>query len=203
MLASAADILPSISRREEHVSFFFLPPFNAWERARRAPLARAAETSARESLRPFLFSYTRTRVDDYVSEVALPNVMADGNSDLLGMDVKRILFSFFPLLLLLLFFLFLNPISDVYLHAFKSHRRVRGSRADRNIDSLIPGDVESSSRVHARYIYLHTFLNKQTHRRCVLSLSLLSAVKKILFLFLIGAAGRLTSRGLRHGSVGV
>lgn len=95
MLVSAADILPSISRREEQVSFFFLPLLTR-ENARGVPPSSERERHPRASAsRPFLFSCTRTRVDDYVSEVALPNVIADGNSDLLGMDVKRILFSFF------------------------------------------------------------------------------------------------------------
>jgi len=63
-------------------------------RTRAACSSRWGDIRARAS-HPFLFSCTRTRVDDYVSEVALPNVIADGNSDLFGMDVKRILFSFF------------------------------------------------------------------------------------------------------------
>lgn len=84
------------SREERNKSLSFsLPPFLfliTRENAR--GVALSLETTAREPRILSLFSCTRTRVDDYVSEVALPNVIADGNSDLLGMDVKRVLFSF-------------------------------------------------------------------------------------------------------------
>lgn len=109
------------SREERNKSLSFLlppPPFLfliTRENAR--GVALSLETTAREPRILSLFSCTRTRVDDYVSEVALPNVIADGNSDLLGMDVKRVLFSFS---LFVSFFFFFNPTSDVYLHAFKS-----------------------------------------------------------------------------------
>lgn len=106
------------SREERNKSLSFsLPPFLfliTRENAR--GVALSLETTAREPRILSLFSCTRTRVDDYVSEVALPNVITDGNSDLLGMDVKRVLFSF-SLFVSLFFF---NPTSDVYLHAFKS-----------------------------------------------------------------------------------
>lgn len=134
---SARRIFYPRSREERNKSPFFFLFLLTRENARAACPSRPSgrDTRARAS-RPFLFSCTRTRVDDYVSEVALPNVIADGGTQTSWMDVKRILFSFFPSSssLFFLFVFFLNPISDVYLHAFKSHRRIRGSRADRNID---------------------------------------------------------------------
>lgn len=153
MLVSAVDILPSISRREEQVFVFFPPPspflfLITRENAR--GVALSLETTARESRILSLFSCTRTRVDDYVSEVALPNVIADGNSDLLGMDVKRVLFSFS-----LFVSFFFNPTSDVYLHAFKSHRRVRGSRGPKyRSDSLIQAASNPFAYTHVISIYI-------------------------------------------------
>lgn len=107
-------ILPlDLEKRETSLSYFFLffSPFFLLtrENARGVPLSLRRDSRARARARashPFLFSCTRTRVDDYVSEVALPNVIADGNSDLLGMDVKRILFSFFPSFFLFFLFFF-------------------------------------------------------------------------------------------------
>lgn len=131
MLVSAVDILPSISRREEQVFVFFPPPpflfLITRENAR--GVALSLETTAREPRILSLFSCTRTRVDDYVSEVALPNVITDGNSDLLGMDVKRVLFSFS---LFVSFFFLILPRTFIYTRL----NRIDGSadRADRNID---------------------------------------------------------------------
>lgn len=86
------------SREERNKSLSFLPPPYPFlfliTRENARGVALSLETTAREPRILSLFSCTRTRVDDYVSEVALPNVIADGNSDLLGMDVKRVLFSF-------------------------------------------------------------------------------------------------------------
>lgn len=141
------------SREERNKSLSFsLPPFLfliTRENAR--GVALSLETTAREPRILSLFSCTRTRVDDYVSEVALPNVIADGNSDLLGMDVKRVLFSFS----LFVSFFFFNPTSDVYLHAFKSHRRVRGSRGPKyRSDSLIQAASNPFAYTHVISIYI-------------------------------------------------
>lgn len=124
------------SREERNKSLSFsLPPFLfliTRENAR--GVALSLETTAREPRILSLFSCTRTRVDDYVSEVALPNVITDGNSDLLGMDVKRVLFSFS--LFVSLFFLIL-PRTFIYTR-LNPHRRVRGSRGPKyRSDSLI------------------------------------------------------------------
>lgn len=161
----------SREERNKSLSFSLPPPlsfsYNAWERARRGPLA--GDNRARAS-HPSLFSCTRTRVDDYVSEVALPNVIADGNSDLLGMDVKRVLFSFS----LFVSFFFFNPTSDVYLHAFKSHRRVRGTRGPKyRSDSLIQAASNPFAYTHVISIYIRFWTNKLTADAFSLSLSLL------------------------------
>lgn len=108
----------SREERNKSLSFLSLPPHLSFSYTRENArgVALSLETIAREPRILSLFSCTRTRVDDYVNEVALPNVIANGNSDLLGMDVKRVLFSFS----LFVSFFFFNPTSDVYLHAFKS-----------------------------------------------------------------------------------
>jgi len=141
---------------------------------------------------PFLFSCTRTRVDDYVSEVALPNVIADGElrppRD--GREAYPVLV--FPFFL----FFFLNSTSDVYLHAFKLHRRIRGSRGPKyRSDSLIQA-ASNPPRIHAT-LHLFTYVSEQTNPPQMRSLYLL--LKKYFFFSSFGAAGRLTSRGLRHG----
>lgn len=197
---SARRIFYPRSREERNKSLSFsFPSFNAWERARRAPLARAGETSAREPRESFLV-LLHTHTSGWLrkwSGITERNSRRELRPPRDGREAYPVLV--FPFLLCFFFFSFFfkSYLGRLFTRVWIASTGPRIARGPKyRFDSLIQA---ASNPPLARYIYLHTFLNKQTTADAFS----LSAVKKILFLFLVRAAGRLTSRGLRHGSVGV
>lgn len=189
MLVSAADILP---REERNKSSFFFPFsfFLTRENARGVPLSLARQPRASPaSFLVLLHTHTSGWLRKWSSITERNSRRGTQTSSGWTWSVSCSRFS-------LLSFFFLNSTSDVYLHAFKLHRRIRGSRGPKyRSDSLIQA-ASNPPRIHAT-LHLFTYVSEQTNPPQMRSLYLL--LKKYFFFSSFGAAGRLTSRGLRHG----